>query len=164
MIKFSTLISYQLSIQTIVPVSASQRAGSPQSLSLNPRICSSHLLRLANPCCNACFTILFLNIFINMPSSKNRSNCAFRLRLAAPHYDVNCKTWVNKLKGSDNPKNHVINFYTVPFYYTDCHYLPVIAPIVHNSDNTVNLHNRYACFSKGIIDLKQTYVKKCYTI
>ena len=43
-----------------------------------PRICSSHLLRLVNPCCNACFTIFFLTISIDMPSSKNRSNYAFR--------------------------------------------------------------------------------------
>jgi hypothetical protein len=34
-----------------------------------PRICSSHLLRLANPCCNACFTIFLLNISTDMPSS-----------------------------------------------------------------------------------------------
>ncbi len=45
------------------------------------RICSSHLLRLANPCCNACFTILFLNIIMIMPASQKRSNCAFRFGL-----------------------------------------------------------------------------------
>ena len=54
--------------------------GSPKSL-LKPRICSSHLLRLANPCCNACFTILLLNIIIIMPASQNRSNFAFRCGL-----------------------------------------------------------------------------------
>jgi len=52
---------------------------------INPRICSSHLLRLENPCCNACFTILLLNISTDMPSLQNRSNftflCGF-LRLA----------------------------------------------------------------------------------
>jgi hypothetical protein len=48
-------------------------------------LCSSLLLRLENPCCNACFPILLLDIFINMPTSQNRSNCSFRfgfLRLA----------------------------------------------------------------------------------
>ncbi len=42
-------------------------------------------LVVSNPCCNACFTILLLNISMDMPSSQNRSNCAFRcsfLRLA----------------------------------------------------------------------------------
>ncbi len=48
---------------------------------IKPRICSSHLLRLVNPCCNACFTILFLNIIMIMPASQNRSNCAFRYGL-----------------------------------------------------------------------------------
>ncbi len=43
-----------------------------------PRICSSHLLRLENHCCNACFTILFLNIIMIMPASQKRSNYAFR--------------------------------------------------------------------------------------
>jgi hypothetical protein len=46
---------------------------------LEPRLCSRHLLRLENPCCNARFTILLLNIFMNMPSAQNRSNFAFRL-------------------------------------------------------------------------------------
>jgi hypothetical protein len=52
---------------------------------VQPRICSSHLLRLENPCCNACFTILLLNISMDMPASQNCSNCTFRhgfLRLA----------------------------------------------------------------------------------
>jgi hypothetical protein len=48
---------------------------------VKPRICTSHLLRLANPCCNACFTILFLNISMDMPASHNRSNCAFHCDL-----------------------------------------------------------------------------------
>ena len=52
---------------------------------VKPRLCSRHLLRLENPCCNARFTILLLNIFMNMPSAQNRSNfashCGF-LRLA----------------------------------------------------------------------------------
>jgi hypothetical protein len=48
---------------------------------LKPGICSSHLLRLVNPCCNACFTIFFLTISIDMPSSKNRSNYTFRFGL-----------------------------------------------------------------------------------
>jgi hypothetical protein len=42
-------------------------------------------LVLSNPCCNACFTILLLNISMDMPSLQNRSNCTFRcdyLRLA----------------------------------------------------------------------------------
>ena len=43
-----------------------------------PRLCSRHLLRPEKPCCNARFTILLLNIFINMPSAQNRSNFAFR--------------------------------------------------------------------------------------
>jgi len=41
-------------------------------------LCSRHLLRLENPCCNACFTILFLSIFIHMPSAQNRSSVASR--------------------------------------------------------------------------------------
>ena len=45
---------------------------------LKPKICSSNLLRLGNPCCNACFMILLLNISTDMPSLQNRSNCAFR--------------------------------------------------------------------------------------
>jgi len=45
---------------------------------IKPRLCSRHLLRLENPCCNARFTILLLNIFINMPSAQNRSNFPFR--------------------------------------------------------------------------------------
>ena len=52
---------------------------------VKPRLCSSLLLRFENPCCNACFPILFLDIFINIPRSQNRSNCASRygfLRLA----------------------------------------------------------------------------------
>jgi len=36
---------------------------------LKPRLCSSHLLRPEKLCCNACFTILLLNIFTNMPSA-----------------------------------------------------------------------------------------------
>jgi hypothetical protein len=48
---------------------------------VKPRICSSHLLRLVNPCCNACFTILFLNIIMIMPASQNHSNYAFRFGL-----------------------------------------------------------------------------------
>jgi len=54
-------------------------------IALKPRLCSRHLLRLENPCCNACFTILALDILMNMPAGQNRSNCAFRngfLRLA----------------------------------------------------------------------------------
>ena len=53
--------------------------------SFKPRLCNSLLLRLENPCCSACFPILLLDIFMNMPPSQNRSNCAFRcgfLRLA----------------------------------------------------------------------------------
>ena len=46
--------------------------------SIKPRLCSNLLLRLENPCCNACFPILLLDIFMNMPASQNRSNCAFR--------------------------------------------------------------------------------------
>jgi hypothetical protein len=52
---------------------------------IKPRLCSRHLLRLENPCYNACFTILVLDILANMPAGQNRSNCAFRngfLRLA----------------------------------------------------------------------------------
>jgi len=48
-----------------------------ETLHIKPRIFSSHLLQLENPCCNVCFTILFLNIII-MPASQNSSNCAFR--------------------------------------------------------------------------------------
>ena len=84
----------------------------PPATNLKPRICSSHLLRLArlmtwrrsrkscilyqinlpestlvlsNPCCNTCFTISLLNISMDMPASQNRSNYTFRygfLRLA----------------------------------------------------------------------------------
>jgi hypothetical protein len=49
-------------------------------------LCSSLLLRPENPCCNAFFPILLLDIFMNMLTSQNRSNCAFRhgfLRLGA---------------------------------------------------------------------------------
>jgi len=41
--------------------------------------------RLENPCYKACFTILVLNRFMNMPPGQNRFNFAFRngfLRLA----------------------------------------------------------------------------------
>ena len=45
---------------------------------LKPRLCSRHLLRREKPCCKACFTILLLNIFMNMPSAQNRSTFASR--------------------------------------------------------------------------------------
>ncbi len=47
-------------------------------LRIKPRLCSSHLLRPEKPCCNAPFTILLLNIFINMPSAQNGCKFAFR--------------------------------------------------------------------------------------
>ncbi len=50
-----------------------------QKESDKPRFCSSHLLRAEKPCCNARFTILILNILVNMLPGQNRSNFAFRL-------------------------------------------------------------------------------------
>ena len=43
---------------------------------IKPRLCSRHLLWLENPRCNARFTILLLNIFMNMLSAQSRSNFA----------------------------------------------------------------------------------------
>jgi hypothetical protein len=61
---------------------------------IKPRYCSSHLLRLANPCCNACFTILFLNIINDYACVTKSLQLRFSLRFAAPRYDAYCKIWV----------------------------------------------------------------------
>jgi hypothetical protein len=72
---------YRTAMENAISYGTDYNKAIASHFNLKPRICSSHLLRLVNPCCNACFTIFLLTISIDMPSSKNRSNYAFRYGL-----------------------------------------------------------------------------------
>ena len=103
-----------------VPASAVKITGKPKyyesfsDTGIKPRLCSSHLLRSQNPCCNTRFTILILNRFMNMPAGQNCSNFVFRLGF------LNLATFSTAQSGLKPLHSGVISFRgIVPFFLVD---------------------------------------------
>ena len=127
---------------------------------LRPRLCGSLLLRLENPCCNACFPILLLDIFINMPMSQNRSNCAFRFGFLRLTTDSTAQSGLNGWRFTYKPecptRLNVLHLRTPAQCNTTVYVCLPKAILLYQLDLLLLTYNKYSFLPHKLLQIKIT--------